>query len=76
MLNTKAGDIIGSTPLNEHDILLTRREAAEYLRRSTTTLDRWASQGVGPKPIKCTPRGVYYRLVDLRRFVGADVEAA
>lgn len=59
--------------LDERDALLTRVEAAQYLRRSATTLGRWARQGVGPKPYKplgAGPTPVYYRLADLRAITG------
>jgi predicted DNA-binding transcriptional regulator AlpA len=61
--------------LDDRDVVLTRREAAQYLRRSLATLDRWAAQGRGPRRIKYGPGAVGYRLSDLRKFVaGADVE--
>jgi predicted DNA-binding transcriptional regulator AlpA len=67
MLKTRAGDIIGT---DDRDILLTRREAAEYLRKSAPTLERWAAQGIGPKPIKVGPRSVRYTLRSLRETAG------
>jgi hypothetical protein len=51
--------------LDERDVLLTRREAAKYLRKSVPTLERWAREGIGPKPVK-VKRTVHYRLCDLR----------
>jgi hypothetical protein len=56
--------------LNEEDVFLTRKEAAEYLRRSIPTLERWASEGTGPPIRKLSPRGaVLYPLSGLRAFV-------
>jgi predicted DNA-binding transcriptional regulator AlpA len=62
--------------LDERDVLLTRPEAAAYLRKSIATLDRWSMQGIGPRPVRVGPRSVRYRLTDLRRFVGAEGAAA
>ena len=62
--------------LDERDVLLTRVEAAAYLRKSVATLDRWAAQGIGPQPVKLGPRTVRYPLLRLRKFIGADTEAA
>jgi hypothetical protein len=56
--------------LDERDVLLTRPEAAAYLRKSAPTLERWARIGFGPKPVMAG-RGALYRLTDLRAFVGA-----
>jgi Helix-turn-helix domain len=72
MLKTRADDIIGTNVLDDRDVLYTRQEAAEYLRKSVPTLERWAKVGIGPKPIPCGPRGVRYRLSDLRAFTGAS----
>ena len=63
MLKTRAGDIVGT---DDRDVLLTRREAAEYLRKSEPTLERWARLGIGPKPMKVGPRSVRYTLRSLR----------
>ena len=62
--------------LDERDVLLTRAEAAAYLRKSVATLDRWAAQGIGPRPVRLSPRTVRYPLLRLRKFIGADTEAA
>jgi hypothetical protein len=51
--------------LDDRDVLLTRREAARYLRKSVPTMERWAREGIGPRPIK-VKRSVHYRLRDLR----------
>lgn len=39
--------------------LLTRKEAAEALRRSKVTLARWARNGTGPKIIRINGRPLY-----------------
>jgi len=76
MLKTRAGDIIGSTPvLDDRDVLLTRPEAAQYLRKSVATLERWSRVGFGPMPVMAGRR-VLYRLTDLRAFTGGDTKAA
>jgi predicted DNA-binding transcriptional regulator AlpA len=54
---------------DEQDILLTRAEAAAYLRRSVPTLEAWARDGTGPKVVRMGPRGIRYRLADLRAFI-------
>jgi hypothetical protein len=51
--------------LDDRDVLLTRKEAAQYLRKSVPTLERWAREGIGPQPVKVN-RIVHYRLHDLR----------
>ena len=58
--------------LDERDVLLTRDETAAYLRKSVATLDRWAAQGIGSRPVRLSPRTVHYRLTDLRKFIGAE----
>jgi hypothetical protein len=59
---------------DDRDVLLTRAEAAAYLRRSVPTLEGWSRAGIGPRVVRMGPRGVRYRLHDLRQFVagGAD----
>lgn len=76
MLKTEAGDIIGTDGLDDRDILYTRKEAAAYLKKSEPTLERWAAQGIGPRPRKIGPRTVVYTLADLRAFVADGDEAA
>ena len=76
MLKTRAGQVVGTNingalgGLDDNDILYTRREAAEYLRKSVPTLERWARLGIGPKPIKVGPCSVRYTLRSLREFAG------
>ena len=57
--------------LDANDILLTRREAAEYLRSSIPTLERWAGLGAGP-PFRVIGKKALYTLADLRRFAGTS----
>ena len=57
--------------LDDNDILYTRSEAAEYLRKAVPTLERWARIGIGPKPLKVGPRGVRYTLRSLREATGS-----
>jgi hypothetical protein len=64
-----------NTDLDDRDILYTRREAAEYLKKSCPTLERWARLGIGPKPRKVGPREVRYTLRDLREAAGTLTDA-
>jgi predicted DNA-binding transcriptional regulator AlpA len=64
-------DLLPPDVLDDRDILLTRPEAAQYLRRSTPTMERWARQGTGPRPIRIG-RSIYYRLSDLRVASGGQ----
>jgi hypothetical protein len=76
MLKTRAGQVIGTRMssaadlLDDNDILYTRPEAAEYLRKGVPTLERWARLGIGPKPLKVGPRDVRYTLRSLREAAG------
>jgi hypothetical protein len=60
----------GVAELDDRDILYTRPDAAGYLKKSVPTLERWACQGIGPKPLRVGPRDVRYTLRSLREFVG------
>lgn len=60
-----------SNHLSETDVLLTRAEAAEYLRRSVPTLERWAAGGEGP-PCRMVGGRALYPLTGLRRFAGIE----
>jgi predicted site-specific integrase-resolvase len=53
---------------SDSDILLTTRQAADWLDVSVSTLERWRALGVGPRYTK-KGRWVRYRLGDLRAFV-------
>jgi hypothetical protein len=54
--------------LDERDVFLTRKEAAQYLRKSAATLERWSRQGIGPKHTMAG-RLAIYSLANLRSFV-------
>jgi hypothetical protein len=56
------------------DVLLTRPEAARYLRVTIPTLDRWARQKIGPEQIRVA-NTIRYRLSELRAFERADQAA-
>lgn len=60
-----------AAPLTDADVLMTRREAADYLRRSIPTLERWAMQGTGPRFRRVNGR-VLYQLSELRAFVAGE----
>ena len=62
-------DFLPPDILDDRDVLLTRPEAAQYLRKSVPTLERWAREGIGPKPMRVR-RSVHYRLHDLRAAGG------
>lgn len=53
-----------ATVANTVGELLTRRQTAEMLAISVSTLDRWAATGIGPKPIRLhdSPREVTARI--------------
>jgi hypothetical protein len=52
------------------ETLLTRNEAATFLRMKPQTLAVWATRGVGPKVCKIG-RKALYRLNDLQEYVFA-----
>jgi hypothetical protein len=78
MSQTKMRQILGAMLKNDiplfddRDVLYTRPEAAEYLRKSVPTLERWARLGIGPKPRKVGPRDVRYTLRSLREAAGTE----
>lgn len=51
-------------------VLLTPRQAAEYLGVPETTLAQWRSQRRGPPYIKLESRLIRYRRTDLESYVG------
>ncbi len=53
-------------------ILMTRSEAAEFLRLKPQTLAAWATRGTGPKVCKIGGK-VLYRLEDLQDFIIAGI---
>jgi predicted site-specific integrase-resolvase len=48
--------------------MMTRKEFAEILSVTTRTLENWASQGKGPKPVK-VDRAVRYKSDEVAAFV-------
>ena len=72
MLKSRNGDVRGTDVLDDRDILFTRKEAAAYLKNSEPTLERWAAQGIGPKPIRVGPRSIRYTLRSLRETAGEN----
>jgi excisionase family DNA binding protein len=52
--------------------MLTVHEAADYLRLSRRTLERYRTSGFGPKFVKCG-RSVRYRQSDLEEWIAARV---
>ena len=51
--------------------LLTRREAADFLRVGMSTLERYTREGRGPRPIHLSARRVVYRKADLVNWVNS-----
>lgn len=52
--------------MKEHE--LTRNEVAGSLRLSVRTLERWAKQGIGPRPIKRGPRLIRYSAAEVEEY--------
>lgn len=52
----------------EQQELLSRRDAAAYLSVSVSTLERWASHGIGPR-ITWIGRRPKYRRSDLNEYL-------
>ena len=67
--------LLARPEFNEADVLLTRREAAVYLRRSTATLERWSRLGTGPDFAMVESRALY-PLTTLRTFVATARHAS
>jgi hypothetical protein len=55
--------------LADHDVFLTRPEAAKYLHKSIPTLERWHKLGTGPRSVLCGKLRLY-PLTGLREFLG------
>ncbi len=53
-------------------VLMTRNEAAEFLRLKPQTLAAWATRGTGPKVCKIGSKALY-RLEDLQNFITAGI---
>ena len=56
-------------------LLLTRKEAADRLRKSTRTLDRYIAEGI-IKPVQFSERTVLFRTADIAAFVDRVAEDA
>ncbi len=50
-------------------LVVSREDAAHMLALSVKTLESWARQGVGPRPVRLGRRRVGYRVSALRRWV-------
>lgn len=59
-----------SQPVPRQTIILTTRQAAQYLGLSMSTLNKWRCYGFGPKYLKLG-RAVRYRLEELDRYLEA-----
>ena len=66
-LSTSAS--LASFAAGDEDVLLTRPEAAAFLRLSVPTLERWTMLGIGPRTIRIGPKGRRYPLGGLREYV-------
>lgn len=62
-----------ATPLalDDRDKFLTRPEAAQFLRKSVPTLERWHKLGTGPRSVLCGKLRLY-PLIGLREFLGQE----
>jgi excisionase family DNA binding protein len=56
--------------------LLTQDEAAEYLRVSPRTLERWRLLGIGPRYVKLGGRKVACRLADLDAWINSQLRSS
>jgi predicted DNA-binding transcriptional regulator AlpA len=56
--------------LNKLELLLTPRQAAEFLGLPENTLAQWRSQRRGPLYVKLESRLVRYRRCDLEAYIG------
>jgi hypothetical protein len=54
---------------SDDDQILTRHEAAAFLKRHPKTLEAWAKVGSGPRVTRFGPRSLGYRMADLREFI-------
>jgi len=62
--------------MEEHDELLLRADTSRLLKVGVRTLERWASAGIGPRPIKVGPRAVRYRRSEVRDWLDAQTQGA
>jgi predicted DNA-binding transcriptional regulator AlpA len=56
-------------PIVERPIVLSPREAAQYLGVSVSTLKNWRAKKSGPRWTHCGARLVAYRPADLEKFL-------
>lgn len=49
--------------------VLTRQQTAERLGVTVRTLELWASQEKGPRPLRLSPRCIRYRVEDVEAFL-------
>jgi predicted DNA-binding transcriptional regulator AlpA len=56
--------------MNKLELLLTPRQAAEFLGLPESTLAQWRSQRRGPLYVKLESRLVRYRRSDLETYIG------
>ena len=66
-------DLDNRTVTVRPDGRVSRRESAEFLGVSPSTMAWWAWKGIGPRPLKTGGRA-YYLIDDLRRFAGTGSE--
>jgi hypothetical protein len=75
MLKDRNGRVLGTVvELDDGDVLLTRKEAAAYLKKSYSTLELWTRLGIGPPSVK-SGRSRLYTLRALREHVNAGRQA-
>lgn len=63
-------------PEKPADDLLRTKEAAERLRLSHRTMERWRTIGAGPRFVKLGAKSVAYRRGDLDRWLDANTHDA
>lgn len=55
-----------------HPEILTPKEVAAYVRFSEKTLERWRTEGRGPKYIRINDRTVRYAMSDIQAWLYPD----
>ncbi len=55
--------------------LLTPAEAAQRMRVTDRVLERWRSNGEGPRYVRLSRKSIRYRIEDLDSFITAGVRA-
>lgn len=70
-VESRAAATARPTELTDEDRMLTRREAADYLRRHPSRLEAWAAAGQGPAFYRVGGR-ILYPLAGLRSFVRGE----